>query len=135
MIHTFYFCDDYQELYDKENVKKQLQELVDNLQIALGTMKELSDIYNELGVGDYSSIVKDLSSLLTPNSSNSSINNITSTPNYSPNSNNPNARTVTVGDTNITINGTVSDSILDDIEDLIEQKNKEMLNQITKDIK
>ena len=22
MIHTFYFCDDYQELYDKENVKK-----------------------------------------------------------------------------------------------------------------
>ena len=33
MIHTFYFCDDYQELYDKENVKKQLQELVDNFSI------------------------------------------------------------------------------------------------------
>ena len=33
MIHTFYFCDDYQELYDKENVKKQLQELVDNFSV------------------------------------------------------------------------------------------------------
>lgn len=33
MIHTFYFCDDYQDLYDKENVKKQLQEIADNFSI------------------------------------------------------------------------------------------------------
>lgn len=33
MIHTFYFCEDYQELYDKDNVKKQLQEIADNFSI------------------------------------------------------------------------------------------------------
>ena len=33
MIHTFFFCDDYQELYDKDNVKKQLQDLADNFSV------------------------------------------------------------------------------------------------------
>lgn len=33
MIHTFYFCEDYQDLYDKNNVKKQLQEIADNFSI------------------------------------------------------------------------------------------------------
>ena len=33
MIHTFYFCDDYQELYDINNVEKQLQELAENFSI------------------------------------------------------------------------------------------------------
>ncbi len=33
MIHTFYFCDDYQELYDINNVEKQLQEIVENFSI------------------------------------------------------------------------------------------------------
>lgn len=32
MIHTFYFCDDYQELYDKK-CKNNLQELVDNFSV------------------------------------------------------------------------------------------------------
>lgn len=33
MIHTFYFCDDFQDVYDKDNVKKQLQEIADNFSI------------------------------------------------------------------------------------------------------
>ena len=33
MIHTFYFCDDFQDLYDKNNVQKQLQEIADNFSI------------------------------------------------------------------------------------------------------
>ena len=33
MIHTFYFCDDYQELYEKDNVKKQLKEIADSFSI------------------------------------------------------------------------------------------------------
>ena len=33
MIHTFYFCNDYQELYDINNIEKQLQELVNNFSI------------------------------------------------------------------------------------------------------
>ena len=33
MIHTFYFCDDFQDVYDKDNVKRQLQEIADNFSI------------------------------------------------------------------------------------------------------
>lgn len=33
MIHTLYFCDDYQELYEKDNVKKQLKEIADSFSI------------------------------------------------------------------------------------------------------
>ena len=33
MIHTFYFSDNYQDVYDKDNVNRQLQELADNFSI------------------------------------------------------------------------------------------------------
>ena len=33
MIHTFYFCDDFQDIYDIENVKKQLQEIFNDFSI------------------------------------------------------------------------------------------------------
>lgn len=33
MVHTFYFCDDFQDLYDKNNINKQLQEMADNFSI------------------------------------------------------------------------------------------------------
>lgn len=33
MIHTFYFYDDYQEIYDKDNVKEKLNELLNNFSI------------------------------------------------------------------------------------------------------
>ena len=33
MIHTFYFSDNYQDVYDKDNVNMQLQELADNFSI------------------------------------------------------------------------------------------------------
>jgi len=33
MIHTLYFCEDFQELYDRDNVNKQLKEIFDNFSI------------------------------------------------------------------------------------------------------
>ena len=90
------------------------QELVDNLNIALDTMKELESIYKDLNVSDYGIITSDISPSIPNN-------------NYSTNTKN-----ITIGDTNITISGTVSDNILDDIEELIEQKNREMLKSISK---
>ncbi len=33
MIHTIYFLDNYQDVYDKDNVNKQLQEIADNFSI------------------------------------------------------------------------------------------------------
>ena len=92
------------------------QELVDNLNVALGTMKELESIYKDLNIKDFGLIPSNMSSL-------------------SPSKNyNTNTRSITVGETNITINGSVSNDILNDIEDLIEQKNKKMLNSITRNL-
>ena len=88
------------------------QELVENLNVALDTMNQLSSIYKDLNVSDYGIIMSDISPSI-PN-------------NYSANTKN-----ITIGDTNITISGTVSDNILDDIEELIEQKNREMLKSIS----
>lgn len=92
------------------------QELVDNLNIALDTMKELENVYKDLNVSDYGIITSNISSSIPNN-------------NY-----NTNTKNITIGDTNITISGTVSDNILDDIEELIEQKNREMLKSISKDL-
>lgn len=75
-------------------------------------MNQLSSIYKDLNVSDYGIIMSDISPSI-PN-------------NYSTNTKN-----ITIGDTNITISGTVSDNILDDIEELIEQKNREMLKSIS----
>lgn len=33
MIHTFYFCDEYQGIYDKNNIKNQLKEIADNFSV------------------------------------------------------------------------------------------------------
>ena len=90
------------------------QEMVDNLSIALDTMKELESIYKDLNIKDFGLIPSNMSSLSPSN-------------NY-----NINTRNITVGETNITINGSVSNDILNDIEDLIEQKNNEMLKSISK---
>ena len=90
------------------------QELVDNLNVALDTMRELESIYKDLNINDFGFISSNMSSLSPSN-------------NY-----NTNTRSITVGETNITINGSVSNDILDDIEELIEQKNKEMLKSISK---
>ena len=90
------------------------QEMVDNLSIALDTMKELESIYKDLNIKDFGLIPSNVSSL-------------------SPSKNyNTNTRSITVGETNITINGSVSNDILNDIEDLIEQKNNELLKSISK---
>ena len=92
------------------------QEMVDNLSIALDTMKELEGIYKGLNINDFGLIYSNMSSLLPSN-------------NY-----NANTRSITVGETNITINGSISNDILNDIEDLIEQKNNKMLKSITKNL-
>ena len=77
-------------------------------------MKELESIYKDLNIKDFGLIPSNMSSLSPSN-------------NY-----NTNTRSITVGETNITINGSVSNDILNDIEDLIEQKNNEMLKSISK---
>ena len=92
------------------------QELVDNLNIALSTMKELESIYSDLNLSNYGLISSNIPSTIPTN-------------NY-----NTNTRNITVGETNITINGSVSNDILDDIENLIEQKNNEMLRTISRDL-
>ena len=89
------------------------QELVDNLSVALDTMKELENIYKELDITEYGMVSSDI------------LSNIPSS-NYGASS-----KTITVGETNITINGSVSNDIINDIEELIDKKNNEMLKSIS----
>lgn len=89
-------------------------ELVTNLNVALESMKELDNIYSNLGLNDYGGI-----------SSNTKANMLT--PSYSGN----NSKNVTIGDTYLTISGNVSDDILEEIEQMIDEKNEKMLNEIT----
>lgn len=45
MIHTFYFYDDYQEIYDKDNVKEKLNELLNNFSIDDEIDKHRQDVH------------------------------------------------------------------------------------------
>ena len=91
-------------------------ELVSNLNVALETMKQIEDIGEVLGLQNYNVL-------------NSSAIELTGTPSY-----NGGGHTVMVGDTHLVINGSVSDDIISDIEELINQKNNEMLNKITSNL-
>ena len=88
-------------------------ELVSNLNVALETMRQIENIGEVLGLQNYNVL-------------NSSAIELTGTPSY-----NGGGHTVMVGDTHLVINGSVSDDIISDIEELINQKNNEMLNKIT----
>ena len=92
------------------------QELVENLNVALDTMNQLASIYKDLDLLDYSLYPTDAVASSIPN-------------NYSTNSN-----AITVGATNIHIEGDVSENIIGKIEGLIDKKNKEMLNSITRNL-
>lgn len=88
-------------------------ELVSNLNVALETMKQIENIGEVLGLQNYNVL------------SSSSI-ELVGAPSY-----NGSGHTITVGDTHLVINGSVSDDVISDIEELINQKNNEMLNKIT----
>ena len=88
-------------------------ELVSNLNVALETMRQIEDIGEVLGLQNYNVL-------------GSFPIELAGTPSY-----NGNGHTITVGDTHLVINGSVSDDIISDIEELINQKNNEMLNKIT----
>jgi DNA repair exonuclease SbcCD ATPase subunit len=89
-------------------------ELVTNLNIALDTMRELENINSALGLQNFD-IAKSVSTM--------SIN----MPEHSSNSGN----SITIGDTNITVTGSVDDLTLAKIEEMIQDSQDKMLNEIT----
>ena len=91
-------------------------ELVANLNVALNTMKEIENINDTLGLQDYKVI------------SSTSLDAL-KTPTYEGGNNN-----FTIGDTYLNISGNVSEDIIADIENLIDQKNNEMLDKITSNL-
>ena len=90
-------------------------ELVANLNVALNTMKEIESINDTLGLQNYNLISSTSLSTLKE-------------PTYESGNN------VTIGDTYLNISGNVSEDIISDIEDLIDQKNNEMLNKIASNL-
>ena len=88
-------------------------ELVANLNVALETMKQMENIGEVLGLQNYNAL-------------SSSVIELIGIPSYGGSGN-----TITVGDTHLVINGSVSADVISDIEELIDQKNNEMLNKIT----
>ena len=91
-------------------------ELVANLNVALDTMKQMEDIGKILGLQNYNVLDGDSIAVLPPPYEGGGENNIT------------------IGDTHISIQGSVSEDIISDIEELIDQKNNEMLNKITSNL-
>jgi DNA repair exonuclease SbcCD ATPase subunit len=90
-------------------------ELITNLNVALSTMEDLSKVYSSLGIENFGSALNaNASSLSIPNLGGSKTEN-----------------KITVGDTNITIQGSIDNATLEEIEALIDQKNKRMLEEIT----
>ena len=88
-------------------------ELVSNLNVALETMKQMANIGEVLGLQNYNALSSSAIELI-------------GIPSYGGSGN-----TITVGDTHLVINGNVSEDVISDIEELINQKNNEMLNKIT----
>ena len=90
-------------------------ELVANLNVALETMQQMENISKSLGLENYNVLGEDSIAVM-------------SIPSYE------GGKTITIGDTHLTINGSVSEEIISDIEELINQKNNEMLNKITSNL-
>ena len=89
-------------------------ELVANLNVALETMRELEDINNRLELQDYGTI--------SPNQVPT-----VATPNYSGDNN---SKTINIGDTHITIEGSVDNEILREVEQMINENNERILREI-----
>lgn len=90
-------------------------ELVANLNVALETMQELDSIYSNLGLNDYTGV-------------SSSIKLNTNIPSSS------NNKSVTIGDTHINVTGSVDNTTLEKIKELIKESQDEMLEKITYDL-
>ena len=91
-------------------------QLVANLNVALSTTKELSDVYKNLDLNEYGKI--------------SALENIAiSTPNVSSGKGN-----VTFGDTNFYVSGSADSTTLEQVEEMIKQSQEEMLDKITRDM-
>lgn len=90
-------------------------ELVANLNVALNTMQELDSIYSNLGLNDYTGV-------------SSSIKLNTNIPSSS------NNKSVTIGDTHINVTGSVDNTTLEKIKELIKESQDEMLEKITYDL-
>ena len=89
-------------------------ELVANLNIALDTMRQLENINNSLGLQNY-----DIA------------NTIATQPFGTPEYTSSGANNITIGDTNITVTGSVDEITLARIEEMIQDSQDKMLNEIT----
>jgi small-conductance mechanosensitive channel len=92
-------------------------ELVANLNIALDTMRELENVNSALGLKNF-----DVA------------NSVSTSPIKAPEYSGSNGNNVTIGDTHITITGSVDDITLGKIEELIKESQDDMLMKITKNL-
>ena len=90
-------------------------ELITNLGIALETVRELDSVYSNLDIENFGSPNVNMHASATPVSGNTTKN-------------------ITVGDTNITIQGSVDNATLEEIEQMIKESQDEMLQRIAQDL-
>lgn len=94
-------------------------ELIDNLKVAYSTMNEIQKIYNDLGTFNFS----DVNSLPNVNIQG----NIAGTP--------INNNTITIGDTNITVEGNADSQTVDEIELMLKDYQQKIYTDIMKNVK
>ena len=94
-------------------------ELIDNLKVAYSTMDEIQKIYNDLNVSDFS----DVNSLPNVNIQGSA----TGTP--------INNNTITIGDTNITVEGSADSQTVEEIELMLKDYQQKIYADIMKNVK
>ena len=94
-------------------------ELIDNLKVAYSTMDEIQKIYNDLNVSDFS----DVNSLPNVNIQGSA----TGTP--------INNNTITIGDTNITVEGSADSQTVEEIESMLKDYQQKIYADIMKNVK
>ena len=92
-------------------------QLVANLNVALGTTKELANIYKELDLNEYGKI--------------SALGNVVLT---SPEVSGGNTNNVSFGDTVINVSGIADSTTVEQIEEMIKQSQEEMLDKLTRDL-
>lgn len=94
-------------------------ELIDNLKVAYSTMNEIQKIYNDLGTFNFS----DVNSLPNVNIQG----NIAGTP--------INNNTITIGDTNITVEGNADSQTVEEIELMLKDYQQKIYTDIMKNVK
>ena len=94
-------------------------ELIDNLKVAYSTMNEIQKIYNDLGTFNFS----DVNSLPNVNIQG----NVAGTP--------INNNTITIGDTNINVEGNADSQTVDEIELMLKDYQQKIYTDIMKNVK